>query len=238
MSRDRQPRIFIDHYLQGALLAKLAASDKPLRFSELKDDGIENSLFMYHANKLIARNAIEKTEDGFYLTPNGARLINAMAPGMWYAKPTPRPLIQFVITRGEKLLLSSRKGQLKELLNDYMLPGGLHKLGLSADENAARISDDWFGENAFTHEFLTVAESITAYGDGFIHHSLSHIFKGELKQELLPPSDDRFEFQWMPISDIRLDNKRFEKSRFVPLFMEKVQTGTLSQRQVIRVDDI
>ncbi|HET6746796.1 MAG TPA: NUDIX domain-containing protein [Candidatus Saccharimonadales bacterium] len=231
-------RMHIDHYLQGVMLSKLAASDTPLRFSELKDDGIENSLFMYHANKLIARGMLEKTDKGFYLTPNGARWVNTMTSDMWYTKPTPRPLIQFVITRDNEVLLSSRTGQLKELLNDYMLPGGLHKLGFSADDNAARIVTEWWGESTISLEFLAVVETIATHRDGFTHHSLSHIFRGEADTGVLPPRDPRFEFHWVPIEAIRADSELFAKSQFVPLFMQKVQSETVAAREVIRIDTI
>lgn len=229
-------RLFIDHYLQGALLARLAASGGPLRFSELKEDGIDNSLFMYHANKLISRGAIEKSTDGFHLTANGARWVNAVGPDMWQAKPTPRPLVQLVITYKDTLLLSSRKGQLKEHLNEYMFPGGLHKQGMTADENAQRITRQLFGQESFIPEFLAVVESINSYADEFVYHSVSHVFQGDLATDKLPEADDRFDFEWVPLHVIRIDNPQFQKSQFVPLFLEKIQSGTLQPREVIQLE--
>jgi hypothetical protein len=97
--------IRVDHYLQDALLSRLSGSDRSLRFSELKDDGIENSLFMYHANKLIVRGAIIKDEDGFRLRANGARWINSVEPDMVRAQSTVKPLIQLVVRSRDGYLL-------------------------------------------------------------------------------------------------------------------------------------
>ena len=227
-------KIYVDHYLQSALLLRLAAADRPLRFTEVKEDGIENSLFMYHANKLIQRGAIVKSGDGFALTPNGARWVNSMNVDMSGANPTVKTLVQFVIRDDEgNILLSSRKGQLKELLNDYMLPGGLHKSGLTADENAKRILEWMFGDAPPKVQFLSVVENLSVYDDGFTYHSISHVYTVDMRDRKTPEDDERFEFTWMKISAVTSDNPVFAKSLFVPTFIEKLQDGTLLPLDVI-----
>jgi ADP-ribose pyrophosphatase YjhB (NUDIX family) len=236
MNKDPVSRMYVDHYLQTAILSRLSDADHPLRFSELKEDGIENSLFMYHANKLIARKAITKDDRGFHLTSTGARWINSIDRNMMYAQPIVKPLIQLVVRDGEgNILLSTRKGQLKELLNDYMLPGGLHKNGASADENAMRIIKMFFGEEQSEPQFVSLVESINTYSDGFIYHSLSHVYVVDLDSTAVIAEDDRFSFEWMPISDVRADSPPFAKSLFVPMFLEKFQNATLQPREVIKI---
>jgi len=234
MTKSPLMKIYTDHYLQAALLSRLAVANGPVRFSELKEDGIENSLFMYHANKLIQRGAIVKNGDGFALTPNGARWINSMNVDMSSANQTVKPLIQFVIHDGDgNILLSTRKGQLKELLNDYMLPGGLHKSGLTADQNAMRILEIMFGDSAPKAQFLSIVESLNVYEDGFVHHSVSHIYSVDILTGDTPEDNDRFGFEWIKMELVTSDSPLFAKSLFVPGFMKKLQDGTLSTRDVI-----
>lgn len=237
MSKDSISRIYVDHYLQAALLSRLSDADRPLRFSELKEDGIENSLFMYHANKLIARRAITKDDDGFRLTVDGARWVNSIGPGMMFAQPMVKALVQLVVRDDAgNLLVSSRKGQLKELLNDFMLPGGLHKSGESADENAAIIAAKILKNFSSEMRFLTVAESINTYADGFTYHSISHIYTVDVDSQLETVEDDRFEFRWMPIDEISADNPLFSSSLFLPKFIEKLQNNSLQPCEVIRIN--
>lgn len=228
--------MYVDHYLQTAILFRLSDADGPLRFSELKEDGIENSLFMYHANKLLARQVIKKDDSGFHLTADGARWVNSIGRNMKNAQSTVKPLIQLVIRDSKgNLLISSRKGQLKELLNDFMLPGGLYKSGESADENAATITAKILKDSSAATRFLTVVESINAYADGFTHHSISHVYAINVDTHPETVEDDRFEFKWTPISEVTADNPLFASSLFVPKFIEKLQNNTLQPREVIRI---
>jgi ADP-ribose pyrophosphatase YjhB (NUDIX family) len=237
MNKDLVSRMYVDHYLQSAILSRLSEADRSLRFSELKDDGIENSLFMYHANKLIARGAVTKDDTGFRLTPTGARWVNSVGRDMARAQPVVKTLIQLVVRDDNgHILLSTRKGQLNELLNDYMLPGGLHKNGTSADENALRIAKSLFRDEHTVPRFLSLVESINSYADGFIYHSLSHVYTLTVPSATSITKDDRFDFEWLSLTDIRMDNPLFDKSRFVPLFIEKLQSGTLQPREVIKID--
>jgi ADP-ribose pyrophosphatase YjhB (NUDIX family) len=236
MHKNPVVRIYVDHYLQAALLSCLSKADRPLRFSELKEDGIENSLFMYHANKLIARGAITKDDDGFRLSANGARWINSVEPDMTHAQTTAKPLVQLVVRDNrDRILISMRKGQLKELLNDYMLPGGVHKSGMSADENAQRVIRKIFGEIQCEPRLLSTVENITTYSDGFIYHSIAHIYEVDLEAAVNTVKDDRFAFEWVALSDIHTDNPRFAKSLSVPTIIQKLQTGTLQSHEVIRL---
>jgi hypothetical protein len=236
MNKDSISRIYVDHYLQTAILFRLSEADGPLRFSELKEDGIENSLFMYHANKLIARRAIKKDDNGFYLTSDGARRVNSIGRNMNSVQSIVKPLIQLVIRDNNgNILISSRKGQLKELLNDFMLPGGLHKTGQSADANAATVMGKICKNLSSAARFLAVAESINTYPDGFIYHSISHIYAVDVDTHPEIIEDDRFEFSWMPLSEINTDNPLFASSLFLPKFIKKVQDNTLQPREVISV---
>jgi hypothetical protein len=219
MAKHLHNEFYIDHFLQADILNKLTAADKPIRFSHLKQDGIENSLFMYHANKLIGRGLIAKTAAGFSLTLKGARWANYAGVFHDFSITTPRPIVQFIIQNDAGfVLLAVRKGQLRQRLNDFLLPGNIYRYGLTADENAAAILCEIFGDTPLPPAtLLTTADIIHQFEDGFVHHVISHIFTLQLPDnapELL--DHPLFTTTWMATSDIRSDNPVFEKSMLLP----------------------
>jgi len=234
MAKEYLTHSYVDHFLQAEIITRLASSDNPIRFSDLKEDGIENSLFMYHANKLIDRGLVSKQADGFKLTTKGARWANFAGINNSFRTLLPRPLIQFVIKAPDNnLLIASRKGQLKELLNDFMLPGDLHSFGSTATENADRILREMFGDNSFNPSLLTTAEIIQDYEDGFVYHTLSHVFEIILEIQELPISNDLFEYTWIAQDKITLSNQEFNNSKFLPMFIAKLPN--LDQHEVFQI---
>lgn len=210
---------YIDHFLQADILNKLAAADEPVRFSDLKQDGIENSLFMYHVNKLIGRGLVSKIEAGFTLTLKGARWTNYAGTLHDFSIMTPRPLVQFIIQdNAGNTLLAIRKGQLRKQLNDYLLPGNIYQHGLMLEENATAILREIFGETSLpATSLLTVADIIHSSEDEFVHHVISHIFTLHFNDIAPQPRDHPlFTTVWVPTKDIRADNPQFKRSMFLP----------------------
>jgi hypothetical protein len=126
----------IDHHLQLSLLRKLSQSDTPVRYSDLKDGDIENSLFSYHLNKLIDRKMVEKIDDGYRLTTDGSRWLNDNGVFLpTRQKEALRVSIALVVTNeAGEFLIGQRTGQFKSMINDYMLPTRYY-------ENTADITD-------------------------------------------------------------------------------------------------
>jgi hypothetical protein len=218
-------RTYIDHFLQAEIISKLAAADRPLRFSELKEDGIENSLFMYHANKLITRGLVGKSEGGFNLTVKGARWANYTGDFHDFMA-APRPLVQFVIQNSEgQVLLAIRKGQLRQLLNDYLLPGNLYRYGVPLEENVTLILQELFGDAPLPEAaLLTTADIIHEFEDGFVHHVISYIFAISLPDAVQYALQSRplFDTTWIPLPQITTGNPQFERSAFLPIFFERM----------------
>jgi ADP-ribose pyrophosphatase YjhB (NUDIX family) len=226
----------LDHFIQAEIITKLAASDKAIRFSELKEAGIENSLFMYHANKLIDRGLISKTDDGFALTLKGARWANYAGTFHDFSVTTPRPLVQFIITDHQNnVLLAQRKGQIREQLNDYLLPGNIYRYGLTLDENVALILSEIFGEIQLPPATLiTTMDVIHTAEDGFVNHVLSHILTVQFTESAPATLDHSlFTTEWLPARDIRLDNELFTKSAFLPLLFAKL--ADIKAHEVFRI---
>ncbi|HEX6461818.1 MAG TPA: hypothetical protein VFZ58_00905 [Candidatus Saccharimonadales bacterium] len=215
----------VDHFLQSEILTRLMTSDKPIRFSNLKDDGIENSLFMYHANKLINRGLIQKQEDGFSLTVKGARWVNYVDSSLDLAPLTPRPLVQFIIEDAtQNILVAKRRGSLKDHLNDYLLPGNIYRHGLPLADNVARILTELFSEDHILKaEPVTVADVIHTASDGFVTHVLSYIFCVKTNSEKTTPLEHPlFTTEWVSVGSITRDIPSFKRSEFIPLLFERL----------------
>lgn len=64
----------LDHHIQKDIVYNLSLTDSA-RFSDLKQDTVENKLFNYHLKKVIAEGLVTKTDSGVYtLTPKGRRV--------------------------------------------------------------------------------------------------------------------------------------------------------------------
>ncbi len=112
----------IDHHIQLTLIKKLTESEKAVKYNDLKEDGIENSLFSYHLNKLLDRGMVTKTDAGYTLTVDGARWINDNGVTI-QPKNAPRVFVALVVQKEDSsYLVGQRTGQFKETINDYMLP--------------------------------------------------------------------------------------------------------------------
>lgn len=220
MTDDFLTKQYVDHFLQAQIIQQLAASDKPVRFSDLKEDGVENSLFMYHANKLIDRGLIEKHDDGFQLTTKGARWTNFASANLLSRTVLPKPLVQCIIKAEDSVLIANRTGSMKELLNKYMLPGGLHHFGKSADESATLFLQELFAESVDKPSLITVADIIITHNDEFVYHTISHIFAVTLSNRVNAKNTDKYEYNWVDINSVKDTNPIFKDSQIVPTIVE------------------
>ncbi len=224
-----------DHYIQVDILAHLARTESAVRFTDLKDPGIENSLFMYHANKLLDRGLITKSDgEGFSLTPKGASWINFI--GFKHLQPqlSPRLLVQFIITNdSDDVLLSRRTGSMGKLLNEYMLPGGLYKYGKSANENArTQLSSFIQNMDDSLLELITIAETIEKNQTGQLYHSIAYIYQVQFSG--IPASDDpQYELTWFKQSELTIPDTRPTNSYFISELFTRLESGIQSNELFI-----
>lgn len=222
MSKNFLSKQLVDHYIQAEILKRLARADTAIRFSDLKDDGIENSLFMYHANKLIDRELIAKSHTGFVLTPKGARWSNHAGILVDFQTTTPRPLVQFIMYGpDETILITSRSGQLRQLLNSHMLPGDMYHYGLTLEENASVYLQKLFGNQSFEPKLAASADFIHRYKDGFTHHVIAYIFEVTIANPSALQQIDGYIMDWIPLDHVKVTNQTYSHSPFLPMVIEK-----------------
>lgn len=228
----------VDHFLQADIIAKLAAADRPLRFSELKESSIENSLFMYHANRLIDRGLIEKKEVGFNLTLKGARWANYVDIQYDLTPIAPRPLVQFIIEDSAgNILMAVRKGSLKQRLNDYLLPGNVYRHGMTLADNVEAIHKELFREDSVcTAKPLTTADVIHRANDGHVSHVIVYIFRIQTNSEKTQVlSHPLFATKWVAKHDINRNNPTYKRSEFLPLLFERLPSVSAHETFLIDI---
>ncbi len=192
----------IDHHIQRDVLRQLFKSAEPLSFSDLKSDDVDNSLFMYHMRKLTARGLIEKSVDGYRLTPDGARRVNFVSTDTLRPDLYPRVLVSFIVLDQTKthILLSHRLSSAAGYVGAYVIPAGRMRYGMSLPESVQERASDLFGE-AIAAKSLGSYETIVTSDDGYVHHTVSFVHEVELDPASLLPAEDHYELRWVLLSD-------------------------------------
>lgn len=201
----KQPKLEespIDHHIQAHVLQVLFRDGGVVAFKDLKPDDVQNSLFMYHVHKLESRGLVERIDEGFSITPGGARWVNYVSPGKLKPRLTPRVLIKFLLFSPDKtkLVISKRRSAAAEHLNQYLLPSGLQKYGVSFEDASVAIVESLTGEKPALKN-LGIHETIFRYSDGYIHHSISPFYEATLEGNDFP-EDEHYELEWVTVKDV------------------------------------
>ncbi|MFZ1250230.1 MAG: hypothetical protein WAR37_02165 [Candidatus Microsaccharimonas sp.] len=208
---------FTDHHLQDKIVAALVDGKK--RFSDLVPEGLENSMFMYHMNKLLKKGIVQKDGDLYSLTLVGAKKYNAR---FRLRDPLELPilLVQYLVIEKGKVLLTRRMTTLSESLNEYMLPGGNHFFLSSSKSSAtrnAKIRGLEPGEFLFTVE--TIAKSKR-------FHGIIDVYGASLKG--LPQIKPEYEQVWLPFEIVL--NMPFEQAGSAAFILQKYISEESSSR--------
>jgi hypothetical protein len=131
----------IDHHIQQTIALKLAESKDPVIYSDLKQPDIENSLFSYHLNKLIARKMVQKLDGGYSLTVEGARWLHNTDMTARAGKSIPVFVTLVIENESGNYLIGQRAGQFKALINDYVFPGLYYTNDLDLDQQIDQCID-------------------------------------------------------------------------------------------------
>lgn len=193
----------IDHHIQRNILLQLFESTSPVAFSDLKPNDVDNSLFMYHIRKLKDRGLITKGEQGYELTPDGARRVNFVSGDTLKPDLHPRALVSFLVFNGDEsqLLLSRRTTHAADHLGEYVLPAGRRKYGVSLRECATARAQFLFGGTP-TIKLLGNYETILTNSDGYVHHTAVCVYTLKLDQQELLQDEPHYVLEWVPVSDV------------------------------------
>ncbi len=182
----------VDHPIQRDLINRLMRSDG-LRFSELKPDGMESNIFMYHLNSLIKSGYISKIDNIYSLSTNGLTYVDSLSSSN--NKPSKQPKLIAIIAiknKTDEWLLLERKFQ--PFKGQLMLPSGKQHFGENIPTHAKRELFEKTGLNNIPLTFRGLANISMSKQQNVLTHVVAHIHSGYLDAIQLPPENDKFKF--------------------------------------------
>lgn len=191
----------IEHHIQRKILERLMTSES-LRFSELKPDGMESNIFMYHLKQLQKQDFILKTGEGYVLAHKGLQYVDGLQSGT--LKPYRQPkLIAIVILENKdgRFMLAERKTQ--PYVGMRMFMSGTQHFNESFLEQPIRELKEK-GLPDIPMEYRGIADVQISHQDELLTHVFAHVHYGKYNDDL-PAEDDRFRYVWHDFSDTDTD---------------------------------
>ena len=168
---------------------------KSLRFSELKPDGMESNIFMYHVRQLQQSGYIAKNEQGgYHLLPAGLSYVDGLQ-GSSNLKPTKQPKTIAILAlqnSASQWLLVKRKTQ--PYIDEYMFLSGRQHFGESLLEQAERE----LAEKQITGVDLMykgIADIQILQETDILTHVVAHVHYGKYDGPA-PQEDHQFMYRW------------------------------------------
>lgn len=195
----------IDHHLQLAMIEKLASSAEALKYSDLKDKTVENSLFSYHLNKLIQRDMVVKQEDGYSLTKEGARWLNDNGIKM-QPREAARIYIALVVQNDKgQYLIGQRTGQFSQKISDYILPSVPYTNSLDLSDQINNVVSTFLAGSEVTDQVDFGFMQIRAtYKDGKVMRNLFSVTACKVNNfiQLVPGNAEYAWLEWEEVETI------------------------------------
>lgn len=183
----------VEHHIKKDILNRLTYADC-LRFSELKPDGLENNIFMYHLKQLIRDGYVTKADDGYKLDHLGLQYVDRISSTNLRPRTQPK-IIAILALQGpdDRWLLVERKQQ--PYLGQRMFLSGKQHFGETIHEHARRELQDKIGRD-ISLQYKGIAEVIITQDSKILTQVLAHIHYGRLPDASLPPDTSKFRFVW------------------------------------------
>lgn len=162
------------HWIQREILKRLSTADA-LRYKDLKPEGVDGNLFMYHLKQLIVDGYIKKIEGGYALGSSGKSFVGGMSLAQGKLTKVPRLFVLIFAKNniGEYLLYKWKR---QPYLGHVGLPFSRLKYGQSVFREAKdtlKYKTGLMGELSYAGDVYVMAKK-----DGEVTtHYLTHVFK-------------------------------------------------------------
>jgi 8-oxo-dGTP pyrophosphatase MutT (NUDIX family) len=167
---------------------------KCLRFSELKPDGMESNIFMYHLKQLIRSGYVAKCDDGYRLDHLGLQYVDGLSSTNLRLRKQPKLIaILALYGPGGRWLLVERKTQ--PYIGQRMFLSGKQHFGETMTRHAARELQEKIGVD-IPLQYRGLAEISIHESGELLTQVVAHIHYGELQSDALPPPTTKFTFVW------------------------------------------
>lgn len=184
----------IEHHIQREIIDRLMRADT-LRFSDLKPDGMESNIFMYHLKQLMKDGYVEKDGTAYRLAAKGLTYVDSLSSQNKRPRLQPKLItILALYDREGRWLLAERKVQ--PYLGTRMFPSGKQHRGETGAEHVVRELREKTGWSEVALTFRGVADiQITDATGTLLTHVVARVYAGET-EAATPPESDRFRYVW------------------------------------------
>lgn len=185
------------HWIQKYILRQLATSEI-CRYSQLKPDGVEGNLFMYHLRVVTREGYVQKVADGYQLTASGKQFVDRISMEKFQPRIQPKIVTLLIVKNPQGQLLLWRRNKQPFIHKVGFITGKIH-LGESINEAANRELYEKAGLTAKLRHagdgYLTVYEE-----QELISQVMFHCFSGKIASSEIP-LEFRKEVFWGEITE-------------------------------------
>lgn len=203
------------NWIQQHILVELTRHPSR-RYSEMRPEGVEGNLFLYHLDGLIKDGLVEKNEKKYTLTPKGLELASTLSLGTGKTRKQPQVLTAIACKNDQDEYLFSRWHR-QPNTGLVSFPHGMVHFGETLPGMAALELAEKANLTADL-SYLGMIELRVMSGQDVSSHMLVHIFVAANTQELSESSikTDVSEPFWSKLSKLKAED-------FVPGFYELAQ---------------
>lgn len=185
----------IEHHIQREIIDRLMQA-KNLRFKDLKPDGMESNIFMYHLKQLTKQNFVMKTDAGYVLAPQGLHYVDNLSSAG--AKPLAQPktiCILYIKNEAGEILVAQRKNQ--PFIGKYMLPSGKQRLDESIEQHVSRELQEKFNitKQAVRRGVAEIMLHDTS-SQILLTHVIGQVYEVEILAADIPLKANRYTYSW------------------------------------------
>jgi ADP-ribose pyrophosphatase YjhB (NUDIX family) len=194
----------IEHHIQKEILQRLIFAPS-LRFSELKPEGMESNIFMYHLKQLISQKFVRKTDDGYYcLSTNGMTYADGLSFKTGKPRQQPKVVSMIALLGPDGAWLLARR-KVQPFIGKLMLISGKQHFGEDPLQHATRELHEKTGLEVGLRR-RGLADIRTYAGDDIMTHITAHIYSAQTDDMPLPQETDRFVYTWtrLPADDTEM----------------------------------
>ena len=194
------------HHIQREILRSLLLVPDA-RFKDLKPDGLESNIFMYHLKTLIKDGLVEKVQNGYALTYKGKQFVDRSNLVSLKIRVQPKTITILAIqNKAGKQLILERLHQ--PFINHKGFPSGKIHYGESLQDAALRELEEKAG---FTDTTLVFRGNFVMryFNDKeVVNHIIGYVFSGTVDTvEPLLFERPYFKCYWGDKDELYVDNR-------------------------------
>jgi 8-oxo-dGTP pyrophosphatase MutT (NUDIX family) len=172
-----------EHHLQKKIYNRLVGAES-LRYSQLRPEGVEANLFMYHLKELIRSGLVEKVDGGYSLTQQGRSTATRFSIREQGIRIMPSTISVIVLRSkdGEWLLYRRRR---QPYIGSLGFPSGKIHLGDSLENAAYRELDEkcGYGKDEVALTWRGAFNLVEHELAGLKNHIIGMVWAGEVKDK-------------------------------------------------------